>query len=183
MILGLAGSFAAGKGTVVEYLVEQKHFVHFSASGFITEEIMRRGLPVNRDSMIVVANEMRKNHGSSHIIDSLYERAKNNGGSVIIESLRAVAEVRRIQELGGVVLGIDADPKVRFVRAISRKSDKDNVTFEHWLAQEKAESNTDDDTKQNIFGALALADHTIMNDGTIEELQIKIEDFLTTHKL
>ncbi len=179
MILGLAGSFAAGKGTVVEYL-KLKGFTHFSASGFITEEIIKRGLPVNRDSMIVVANDLRKVHGPSFIIDSLYERAQQCGGNVIIESLRAVAEVKRIKELGGIVLGVDADPQVRYKRAISRNSDKDNVTFEHWLAQEKAESNTEDDTKQNIFGALALADYIVMNDSTIEALHEQVDAFLAS---
>lgn len=179
MIVGLAGSFAAGKGTVVEYLVSQKGFTHYSASGFITEEIVRRDLPVNRDSMIMVANDMRLQHGPSYIIDSLYTRAQAVGGNVIIESLRAVAEVRRIQELGGVVIGVDAHPQIRYDRAVARNSVKDNVTFEHWLQQEQAECNTADDTKQNIFGALALADHIIMNDGTITDLEAEVEQFLS----
>lgn len=181
MILGVAGSFAAGKGTVVDYLVAGKGFAHYSASGFITEEIIRRELPVNRDSMIIVANDLRQKYGPTYIVDSLYERAQAAGGNVIIESLRAVAEVKRIQELGGFVIGVDASPEVRYERAVSRNSLKDNVTYEHWRAQEQAESNPDDDTKQNIFGALALADYTIMNDGTIEELQEAVDAFLQNY--
>jgi dephospho-CoA kinase len=180
MIIGLAGSFAAGKGTVVDYLKE-KGFTHFSASGFITEEVVRRELPVNRDSMIVVANDMRKHHGPSYIVDTLYERAKKLGGDVVIESLRAVAEVRRIKALGGVVIGVDADPAVRYNRAISRQSLKDNVTYDAWLAQEKAESNADDETKQNIFGALALADVVCMNNGTVAELHAQVDAFLAQY--
>ncbi len=183
MIIGIAGSFAAGKGTVVDYLVASKGFAHYSASGFITEEIARRGLPVNRDSMIMVANDLRQKYGPTYIVDSLHERAKNAGGNVVIESLRAVAEVKRIQELGGIVLGVDADSHVRYERAVMRKSVKDEVTYEEWKAQEKAESNPDDDTKQNIFGALAMADHTIMNNGTVEELEAAIETFVATLKL
>ncbi len=178
MIVGIAGSFAAGKGTVVDYLVTNKGFIHYSASGFITEEIIRRGLPINRDSMIVVANDLRQKHGPTYIIDSLYERAKNAGGNVIIESLRAVAEVKRIQELGGIVLGVDADSTVRYERSVHRGSVKDEVTYEEWKAQEQAESNPNDDTKQNIFGALALADYTVMNNDTISELEKAVEEFI-----
>lgn len=181
MIVGLAGSFAAGKGTVVEYLIK-KGFTHFSASGFITEEIVRRGLPINRNSMILVANDMRQHFGPSYIVDSLYERAKTNGGDVVIESLRAVAEVRRIKELGGVVIGVDADPTIRYERALARNSLKDNVTFDEWLAQEKAETNPDDDTKQNIFGALALADVIFSNNNTLSELHAHIDEFLEESK-
>lgn len=178
MIVGIAGSFAAGKGTVVEYL-QQKGFTHFSASGFITEEIERRGLPVNRDSMIVVANDLRATHGPSYIIDTLYARALGAGGDVVLESLRAVAEVRQIKALGGIVLGVDAAPALRYERAQQRGSVKDDVSFEKWQAQERAESNQDDPTKQNIFGALAEADYVIKNDGSREELQTAVEGFLT----
>ncbi|PJC56364.1 hypothetical protein CO026_00695 [Candidatus Kaiserbacteria bacterium CG_4_9_14_0_2_um_filter_41_32] len=178
MIIGIAGSFGAGKGAVVDFLTKTKNFQHFSASGFITEEIERRRIDVNRDNMIVVANKLRNSFGPSHIIDSLYNRAKEKGGDVVIESLRAVAEVRRIKELGGVVLGIDAEPEIRFQRAMLRKSVKDNVSYEKWLAQEKMESNQDDLSKQNIFGALEESDHIITNNGTIKELHTKINEFL-----
>ncbi len=182
MILGLTGSFGAGKGTVVDYLVHSYGYHHFSASGFITEEINRRALPVNRDSMILVANELRRIHGPSFIIDSLYARAEAQGGDVIIESLRAVAEVRRIKELGGVVVGIDATPALRYERAHARKSEKDNVSYEKWLAQEQAESNEGDVTKQNIFGALRESDAIIDNNGTVEELHQKIDAFLASRR-
>jgi dephospho-CoA kinase len=178
MIIGIAGSFAAGKGTVVDYLIHKKGFSHYSASGFITEEIVRRNLPVNRDSMIIVANDLRATFGPTYIIDSLYKRAQLQGGNVIIESLRAVAEVKKIQELGGLVIGVDAHSQIRYDRALARNSVKDAVTYEAWLEQEKAESNPHDDTKQNIFGALALADHIIMNDSTIEHLEEEVEKFL-----
>ena len=179
MIIGIAGSFGSGKGTVVEYL-ESVGFKHFSASGFITEEIQQRNMPVDRDSMIVVANDLRKNNGPSYIIDSLYKRAQETGENVVIESLRAVAEVQRIKELGGVVLGVDASLRLRYERALARKSEKDNVSFEKWSEQEEIESNNLDPYKQNIFAALKESDHIIMNDGTIEELHEKVEEWLQT---
>ncbi|PIW97029.1 hypothetical protein COZ82_01750 [Candidatus Kaiserbacteria bacterium CG_4_8_14_3_um_filter_38_9] len=181
MIIGITGSFGAGKGAVVDFLTKTKKFKHYSASGFIVEEIERRGLNVNRDNMIDVANELRNSFGSSYIIDSLYNKAKEVGGDVVIESLRAVAEVRRIKELGGVVLGIDAEPEIRFQRSMLRKSVKDDVSYEKWLAQEKMESNQDDPTKQNIFGALNESDFIITNNGTIKELHVKVDEFLSKY--
>ena len=178
MIIGIAGSFGAGKGTVVEYLKSKKGFIHYSASGLIVEEIERRHLEVNRDTMAIVANELRAAHGPSYIIDTLYERAKAFGGDVVIESLRAVAEVRRIKELGGKVLGVDALPELRFKRAIARNSVKDHVTYEKWLEQEKTESNQSDPHKQNIFGALKEADLVITNNGSISDLRDQVEVFL-----
>lgn len=179
MIIGITGSFGAGKGAAVEYLKEHHGFNHYSASGFIAEEVVRQGLSVNRDTLTEVANALRKEHGPSYVIDSLYERAEKDGGDAVIESLRAVAEVRRIKELGGIVLGIDAPPELRYERTITRGSEKDGVSYEKWLAQEKAESNPHDSTKQNIFGALKESDFVISNEGTMEELGEKIDEVLS----
>lgn len=180
MIIGITGSFGAGKGEVVKYLVSERGFHHFSSSAFITEEIERRGLPVNRDSMTEVANDLRKTNGPSYIVETLYARAKEQGGDVIIESLRAVLEVEKIKELGGVVLGVDADTKLRYQRAFARGTVKDNVSYEEWIRQEQKESNPDDPTKQDIFGALKKSDVVITNNGTLEELHLQIDDALNT---
>ena len=182
MVIGITGSFGAGKGTVVEYLKKEKGFTHYSASGFIVEEIERRGLEVNRDTMAIVANDLRELHGPSYIIDSLYARAKERGGDVIIESLRAVAEVRRIKELGGIVLGIDAEPEIRYAHSVARNSEKDHVTYEKWLSQERAESNQTNPHKQNIFGALKESDYIISNNDSLEGLYEKVEEFLNSIK-
>ena len=179
MIIGLTGSFGAGKGTVVDYLI-QKGFKHYSSSGYITEEIIRRGMPVNRDSMIEVSNDMRAVHGPATIVDALYARAQEARGDSIIESLRAVAEVRRIKELGGKVIGVDADPHIRYGRAFARGSEKDDVSFEKWIQQEQKESNSDDPTKQDIFSALKESDLVVTNNGSLEELHAQIEKAFTS---
>lgn len=78
MIIGITGTNGAGKGAVVEYLI-QKGFKHYSARDFITEEIKKRELPVDRSSMREVANDRRLAHGSAYVIESLFKRAEDNG--------------------------------------------------------------------------------------------------------
>lgn len=182
MIIGLTGSFGAGKGWVADYLVTEKNFVHFSARTFITAEITTRNLPINRDSMIEVANDLRKNNSPTYIFEQLVAMAKKHGGDCVVESIRAVAEARYFKEQGGVILGIDADPAIRYERICKRGSQTDIVTFAEWQQQEKRESNPTDPTKQDIFGALAESDKVISNDGNEEELQQNIEVFLDTFR-
>jgi len=180
MVIGITGSFGAGKGAVVHYLCSKKNFKHYSASGFITEEIIARNLPVNRDTMTEVGNDLRKKHGPSYIIDTLYRRAKAEGEDAVIESLRAVAEVRSLKSLGGHVIGVSADAIARYKRSVGRNSAKDQVDFETWKKQEKIESDNSDPTKQNIFKALEESDTIIENNGSLKELRGKIETFLKT---
>lgn len=178
MIVGLTGSFGAGKGFVADYLVREKGFAHFSARTFITKELERRGLEVNRDTMTTVANDLRATYGPTYIFEQLVHMAKEHGGNVVIESIRAVAEAKYIKEQGGVVLGIDADPQVRYERIVKRGSETDHVTFEEWHAQELRESNPDDPTKQDIFGALKLSDFIIMNTTSIAALKTEVDAFI-----
>ena len=65
--IGITGTLGAGKGTIVDYLVKEKGYVHFSVRDFIVEEIERRGLPINRDSMTMVGNDLRAQYSPSYI--------------------------------------------------------------------------------------------------------------------
>ena len=59
-IIGITGTHGAGKGTVTNYLVNKKGFKHYSARDFIVDEIKKRSLLVDRDSMREVSNDLRK---------------------------------------------------------------------------------------------------------------------------
>jgi dephospho-CoA kinase len=111
-------------------------------------------------------------------MEDMYRLASEVGGDAVLESLRAVAEAQKIKELGGTVIGVDADSKLRYERALKRGSEKDNVSYDKFLAQEKAESNPDDPTKQNVFAALKGSDIIVNNNGTLEELHAQIDEVL-----
>ena len=98
LIIGITGALGAGKGTIAKFLVEKKGFKHYSAREFITKEIKRRGMPVNRGSMLFVANELRKKHSPSYIAEKLFERASQSGKDCVIESLRTVGEVNSLKK-------------------------------------------------------------------------------------
>ena len=60
-IIGITGTIGAGKGTIVDYLVKEKGYVHYSVREFLAEEVKRRGLEVNRDTLTEVGNDLRAN--------------------------------------------------------------------------------------------------------------------------
>ena len=178
LIIGITGTLGSGKGTVVEFLKE-KGFAHFKMSDFIAEEIKKRGMPISRDTMVEVGNDLRAMHSSGYIAEELYKRAAAQSKNAVIESLRAVGEIEALKAKGSFYLfAVDADPKIRYERIKERKSEKDNISFEKFLEDEKREMTSSDPNKQNISACMKLADYTFLNNGAKENLIRQIEKTL-----
>lgn len=180
VIIGITGTIGAGKGTIVEYLVNKKGFIHFSARELIVEEILKRGLENNRDNMVIVANDLREKNGPSYVADELYKRALKIGKNCIIESLRAIGEIESLRKNNNfILLAVDADPKIRYERVLKRNlSNTDKISFEKFLADEAKEMESTDSNKQNLKKCIDMADFVIDNNGTLDELQFEIEEIL-----
>lgn len=178
MILGITGTNGAGKGTVVEYLVEKKGFKHYSVRAFLIEEITARGMVVDRSAMREVANDLRKQHGPAYVPETLFARAKAEGVDAIIESIRAIGEAEFLKEHGAFILAVDADKQTRYERAVLRGSETDKISFEEFVEQEDREMSATAPWDMNIFGVMERADVCLDNSGTREELEIKIEEAL-----
>jgi len=176
MIIGITGTHGAGKGTIVDIL-KKKGFWHYSVRDFIVEEIKRRKLSINRDNMVVVGNDLRKKNSPSYIAEELYHAAVNNGGNAVIESLRTPGEVDALRKKKDFyLLAVDAPAKIRYKRIIKRQSSTDNVSYEKFLGDEKREMSSSDPNKQNISACMKVADFTIVNDGSLEDLNNQVEE-------
>lgn len=100
IVIGITGTLGAGKGTIVDYLLKNKGFKHYSVRAYIAEEITRRGLEVNRDTLTAVANDLRASHSPSYITDQLYLRAVEEGQNAVIESIRTPGEIQSLRQKG-----------------------------------------------------------------------------------
>ncbi len=149
-IIGITGTSGARKGTVVEYLVNNLKFSHYSVGDYLIDEIKRRGLEVNRDNQREIANEIRTQKGPDFILQELYKVAESKNENAIIESIRNPKEVDFIKSKGGTILAVTADQKIRFDRIKLRRSEKDNVTFEEFQKQEEKEFQNSDSNAQNL---------------------------------
>jgi len=180
IIIGITGTLGAGKGTIVDYLVSRRGFLHFSVRDFIKDEIILRGMPVDRDSMVVVANSLRAANSPSFIVDQLYEQAAKTGQNCVIESIRTLGEVVSLRAKGNfVLLAVDADPDLRYGRIKTRNSETDHVTFSTFLENERREMDSDDPNKQNLRQVIRQADITLSNNGSMEELISQVENALS----
>lgn len=179
IVIGITGTLGAGKGTIVDFLVNEKGFQHFSVRQYLTDEILTRKLPVNRDSMTSVANDLRKNHSPSFITDELFKKALITGQNCVIESIRTPGEIESLKHKGNFcLLAVDADPAIRFERIKIRQSETDQIDFQTFLSNEAREMDSLDPNHQNLRKCIEMADFVFKNNGTIDELTAEIEKSL-----
>lgn len=164
---------------MVDYLVKKKGFAHFSVRQFLLKEIRKRQMPENRDSMVVVANELRQFNSPSYITDQLYIEAVRTGKNAVIESIRTPGEIVSLRQKGKFyLLATDADPKIRFERIRKRNSETDQVDNETFIENERREMSSSDPNHQNLQKCREMADFIILNNGTVEELINEVDKLI-----
>ncbi len=178
MIIGITGTNGSGKGEVVQYLVEQKNFVHYSASGHLAPILIERGIELNRSNLRAVGNELREKYGAGYIAQFFIAKKEADGvKDVVIASIRSTGEVAELKKAGGILLIIDADRELRYQRIQGRRSGKDLIDFEAFRDQEEREwYGAEGPSDMNIKEVMKMADHTILNNGTKGDLYKEIDD-------
>jgi len=178
MIIGITGTDGAGKGEVVNFLVKKYGFVHFSSRALINEEVEKKGLPATRDNIRITANAMREAKGAGVIVEAALEKINaTKVEKAIIESIRNIKEVETLKKTGGVLLAVDAPLALRYERILGRGSTTDNVSLAQFIAQEEKELNDKNPNGLQKAEVMKRADYTILNDGSLEMLYKKIEDW------
>lgn len=177
MLLGITGTDGAGKGTLVDYLVTQKGFTHYSAREIWIEELHLRGMESSRANMRLVANEMREKYGNDFLVTYYLKKIQAEPPlNAIIESIRAVSEAETLKVNGGILIAVDADQAVRYERVQGRRSETDKVSFEQFVAHEDLEVNDPNPHGMQKQKVIAMADYCIFNNGTTEEFYTQIEN-------
>ena len=187
-IIGIGGTNGSGKDTVGHLLADKYGYFFVSVTDLLRDELARRGLPPAREHMRELSAEWRRENGLGVLVDKameLYAGQVHEYTGIVMASLRNSGEVEHVHELGGTVIWVDADPKVRYERVQKNSAARgearavdDRKSFDDFLADEEVEMHhTGDRATLDMAGVKAGADITITNDGSdLAEFEAKTKE-------
>jgi dephospho-CoA kinase len=174
-LIGLSGTNGSGKDTVGLMLAERHGYLFVSVSDLLREEARKRDLPVTREVLREISAEWRREFGLGVLVDRAVEKWKSFGDTykgVVACPMRNTGEAQHLKDSGGLLVWVDADPKVRYERITNGnrgRAGEDDKTFEQFLQEEQDEMHrpADGDAATLNVGAVKdLADITVENNSS-----------------
>lgn len=180
-VIGMAGS---GKSEAINYLVEKHHWpkVYFGEITF--DEMKRLGLELNYENERTTREGLRKEYGmGAYAIKSLpkIKKALETSEVVLVESLYSWDEYKILKEEFGddfKCIAVYASPETRFHRMKERKnwrpvSGREELKKRDWTEIEGTDKG----------GPIAMADHTIINEGAMQKMYMTIDEIIKKEKV
>lgn len=163
---------------MADYL-KSRGFSYHSLSDILREECQKTGQKTNRDNLIAMGNRLRAEFGPDILAQKTLEKIKDNHEeNSLVVSIRNSHEVEELRKNPSFkLISVVAPIEIRYQRISSRGRPEDAVSFEEFKAQEEKEM-VGSETQQQLKKVMEMADYSISNEGTREEMQEKIEKIL-----
>ena len=178
-IIAIVGMAGAGKSEVA-HLFEQSGYVRIRFGDVTDEEVGRRGLRLNETNERFVREALRAEHGMAAyaILNLPRIDALLKSSNVVVDGLYSWEEYMLLKERYGGTLSLVAvwsSPSTRYQRLGSRAVRP--LTVDQAASRDKAEIEN-----SNKGGPIAMADFTIINESSIEELEKEAKRVLAALK-
>ena len=174
MIIGLSGTFASGKDTLAQHLVQNYNFLHVSTGDMVRAVAEAEYGDTERPTLLKTANELRAKRGPgvlSELALERYEEERSNYMGVVISGIRSLGEANIIQAKAGIIVFTDAPIEQRYERIKARsRANEELLSFHEFQKSEELEMHKEHDNPavQDIAGVKELADIIVFNEGDIE---------------
>lgn len=170
-IVGMAGS---GKSEVADFLIKKGY--EYVRLGQIALDILKeKKMPPGEASEKKIREGLRKKHGMAAFAILNMPRIKKLKGNVVIDGLYSWEEYlyfkQKLPEM--IVVCVYASPKTRYERLENRAARHGADPILKYRSFKKTESQARDHAElENLHkgGPIAMADYTIVNEGTKQEL-------------
>ena len=175
-VVSIVGMTGAGKSEVSR-VFEQNGFIRIRFGDVTDEEIKRRGLEPNEENERYIRELLRQEHGMSAYaklnlprIDSALKHS-----DVVIDGLYSWEEytfLKTYYRKNFYVVAVWAPPRMRYQRLMTRQ--ERHLTLEEAVNRDKAEIEN-----LNKGGPIAMADFTIINESSLQNLRQEAERIIT----
>jgi len=182
-IIGTIGQNGSGKDEVLIYL-RTKHGVPFLSTGDMVREIATgEGLEPTRENLGKISDRYFHGFGKGYFVRLLADKIQHTGWKVAgISGIRSLNDVSILKGIFGrdfiLIHVYISDPHVRYSRMTRRHEERDPHSYEELLRQDRAE--------EELFStkeAARLADYSISNDGTLDDLHREIDRLVSDRGL
>lgn len=171
--LALVGMPGAGKSVCAAHL-QQRGFYQFRFGQIVVDEVARRGWTLTPEHERIVREEFRAQDGMDAIarraLPHLREALTHNQ-TIVIDGLYSFSEYKMLrQAFGGklVLIAVVCERALRYERLRNRA--------ERPLTEEEAERRDHQEIERlEKGGSIAIADYTLLNNGTAEELNASLD--------
>jgi len=171
-IIAFTGLAQSGKDTAARYVSSKYGYKWFDFSRDALEDELRRRLqPVTKENMSALGDELRAKYGADALAQKLVDKIrKSRTENIVVSGVRSPAEAEYLKENAEnfILVRIAADPKKRVAR-----SGNSNIL----------DRDARDISNKGLLQVLELADITIENNGTVDELYRKIDEVITRQAL
>ena len=160
LITGMSGS---GKTTLAD-MFREDGFSVLTMGDVIRGLAAERGLEPTPEVLGSIAKGIREEHGDTAVAVKCVERLRGMGETVVvIDGIRSLAEVDVFRgSFKGILVAVHASPEMRYERLRERGRSDDPQDFGTFRDRDLRELGF------SLGWAISLADHMIVNEGTLE---------------
>ncbi|MEM1618719.1 MAG: AAA family ATPase [Desulfurococcaceae archaeon] len=179
LVAGMPGS---GKSVVAD-VARELGIPVYTMGDVVREETLRRYGAITPELMVETSRRLRMEFGEDVVAVRTVERILRENPScsvVLIDGIRSLVEVEVFRRTGDtVIVAVHASPRTRYERLRARRRPGDPETYEEFRKRDMVELGF------GLGSVIALADHVIVNEGSIEETRSCarriLENLVTTH--
>lgn len=181
IIIGLVGLPGAGKTTVARFL-GQKGYLRITLSAFIKQEAKKEGITeFSREVLQDYGNKMRMKFGPQILAQLAHKKIREQShNKIVIDGIRNLYEAAYLKvENHFTLIGIVANPKIRYERIMLRGGKKFYSDYKTFLKQEhREESLGSKEIGLRVKECLKRVSYRIKNEGSIEHLHQQTDQVL-----
>lgn len=174
IVVGMAGMPGAGK-TEIARLAKEKGYAVVVMGDEIREETKRRGLEPTPENVGKIMLKLREEEGPTIVAKRCIPKITNTSTDIVlVDGIRSLHEVYEFEKNFPqfVLVAVHCSPETRFRRLFRRRRSDDPKGWEVFIERDLRELSVGQGS------VIAMADHMIVNEGTLEEFKAKIREVL-----